>query len=115
MRVILLCGGLFGALVAAAIVWVGVLLYRTEQLVRTAVPRLAALLCPRCGGAIGPGSASAVAASRAEEMRKLREHAGSMLLRRRVDPHWRFRCVACGAALRFDPGAPRSPLTAWDT
>ena len=87
------------------------LLVRTERLVKSAAPRLAALPCPRCGVAIGAAGAAAAAAVRDEELRKLREYARENGLRLRIDPHWRFPCPACGAALKFDPGAGGSPLT----
>ena len=112
--VLLVCAGIFGLLVVALVIaWV-VLMVRTERLVRTAAVRLAAIPCPVCGMAIGTVSATAVAAAREEEMRKLFEQAREKGLRLRVDPHWRFPCPVCGAVLKFDPGeadGPRSPLT----
>ena len=109
--ILLAAAGVVGALVLAAIVAVTVLLVRTERLVERATPRLAALACPRCGVAIGAEGAAAVAAARAVELRKLHAHARENGLRLRIDPHWRFLCRACGAALKFDPGASRGALT----
>jgi len=37
--------------------------------------------------------------------------AGNSPLRLRIDPSWRFLCPACGATLKFDPGASRDALT----
>jgi hypothetical protein len=107
--ILLTAAGVVGALVVAAIVAVIVLLVRTERRVGNAATRLAALACPCCGVAIGPDGATAAAAARAGELRQLHAHAHG--LRLRIDPHWRFLCRACGAALKFDPGARRDPLT----
>jgi predicted RNA-binding Zn-ribbon protein involved in translation (DUF1610 family) len=109
--ILLAAAGVVGALVLAAIIAVTVLLVRTERLVKSAAPRLIALPCPRCGVAIGAAGATAAAAARDEQVRKLREHARENRLLLRIDPHWRFLCPACGAALKFDPGAARDPLT----
>jgi hypothetical protein len=109
--ILLAAAGVVGALVLAAIAAVTVLLVRTERLVKSAAPRLAALPCHRCGVAIGAAGAAAAGAARDEELRGLREHARTHGLRLRIDPHWRFPCPACGAALKFDPGATRAPLT----
>jgi hypothetical protein len=109
--ILLAAAGAVGALVVAAIVAVAVLLVRTERLVESAASRLAALACPCCGVAIGTEGATAAATARAGELRRLHEHARANGLRLRVDPHWRFLCRACGAALKFDPGAGRAPLT----
>ncbi|HEY4394820.1 MAG TPA: hypothetical protein VGP64_12190 [Polyangia bacterium] len=103
--------GVVGALVVAAIVAVTVLLVRTERLVESAATRLGALACPCCGVAIGAAGAAAAATARAGELRALHAHAREQGLRLRVDPHWRFLCRACGAALKFDPGAARGALT----
>ncbi len=110
--ILLAAAGVVGALVAAAIGAVVVLLVRTERLVKSVVPRLAALPCPRCGVAVGGAAAAAIGAARAAEMRKLFEEARARGIRLRVDPCWRFPCPACGAALKLDPGAGRAPLTA---
>jgi hypothetical protein len=109
--ILLAAAGAVGALVVAAIVAVTVLLVRTERLVESAASRLAALACPCCGVAIGADGAAAASAARGGELRKLQEHARENGLRLRIDPHWRFLCRACGAALKFDPGASRGALT----
>ena len=109
--ILLAAAGVVGALVLAAIAAVTVLLVRTERLVKSAPPRLAALPGPRCGVAIGAAGAATVAAARDEELRRLRAHAREHRLLLRIDPHWRFPCPTCGAALKFDPGAAREPLT----
>jgi predicted RNA-binding Zn-ribbon protein involved in translation (DUF1610 family) len=109
--ILLAAAGAVGALLVAAIVAVGVLLVRTERLVKSAAPRLATLPCPSCGVAIGRAAAEAAEAARAEQVRKLRERAREKGAILRVDPHWRFPCPACGAALKFDPGAGREALT----
>jgi|HubBroStandDraft_5_1064220.scaffolds.fasta_scaffold265788_1 predicted RNA-binding Zn-ribbon protein involved in translation (DUF1610 family) len=95
---------LIALLVLLAVLLVMVLLLRTERLIGTAVVRLAVVPCPRCGAVIGAEAATAAAAAKEAEVRKLHEDARNKMLRLRVDPHWRFPCPACGAALRFDPG-----------
>ena len=73
--ILLAVAGVVGVLVTAAIVAVVVLLVRTERLVKSAVPRLAALPCPACGVAIGPATAAAVEAARKAEGQRLWEEA----------------------------------------
>jgi predicted RNA-binding Zn-ribbon protein involved in translation (DUF1610 family) len=101
-----------GVLVNAAIAAVVVVLVRTERLVKSAASRLAALPCPACGVAIGHPTAAAVAAARKAEGQRIWNEAQRKGRRiPRIDPRWRFPCPSCGAALRFDPGAARDPLT----
>lgn len=111
--ILLTVAGVAGALVTAAVAGVVVLLVRTERLVKSAVPRLAILPCPACGAPIGQSAAAAVEAARKEEALRRWEEAKQkgVVLRRRVDPYWRLSCATCGAALKFDPGASRGPLT----
>jgi len=99
----------FAVLVAALMA----LLYRTERLVRTAGARLAIIPCPRCGAVMGPDAAAAEVATREALLRTLRESVEGRILRLRI-PDWRFLCPACGAALTFDPGTSRNPLTLAD-
>jgi predicted RNA-binding Zn-ribbon protein involved in translation (DUF1610 family) len=101
-----------GALVAAGIAAVIVLLVRTQRWIDSAESRLAALPCPGCGAPVGAEAAAAIGAAREAEMRKLFEEARAKGIRLRVDPHWRFPCPACGSALKFDPATTRAPLTA---
>jgi hypothetical protein len=88
------------------------LLMQTERRVRTAVPRLAALACPRCGVAIGAKAAAVIAAARTAAVREIVGDAQARSVRRRIDPRWRLPCPACGAKLQFDPAAARDSLTA---
>jgi predicted RNA-binding Zn-ribbon protein involved in translation (DUF1610 family) len=113
MTIVLWVGGVIAALVAAGVGAVIVMLMRTERLVEIAVPRLASIPCPACGVEIGLATASAVEAERRAEAQRHWEEAKEkgFVLRRRVDPYWRFPCPACGVALKFDPGEPRDALT----
>jgi predicted RNA-binding Zn-ribbon protein involved in translation (DUF1610 family) len=106
MSVLQIIAAVFAVLVAGLVA----LLYRTERLVRTAGLRLAAISCPRCGAVMGPDAAAAEVATREALLRKLRESAGGRMVMFRI-PDWRFVCAACGAALVFDPGTSRNPLT----
>jgi hypothetical protein len=105
--VLMIFAAMVGVPVVATIGVVFALLGRTERLMRSAQPRLAALPCPRCGVAIGADGAAA----HGEMVRKQRELAGAATFRLRIDPYWRLACPACGAALKFDPGSARSRLT----
>ncbi len=109
--VLMIFAAMVGVPVVATIGVVFALLGRTERLMRSAQPRLAALPCLRCGVAIGADGAAATAAAHGEMVRKLRELAGVASLRLRIDPCWRLACPACGAELKFDPGSARARLT----
>jgi hypothetical protein len=109
--VLMILAAMVGVPVVATIGVVFALLGRTEQLMRSARPRLAALPCPRCDVAIGADGAAAAAAAHGEMVRKLRELEGAAPIRLRIDPYWQLACPACGTALRFDPGSARACLT----
>ena len=81
-----------------------------QRLNRTAVERLAGMPCPRCGALIPTETAASARVEWQERTRRAHEHARIHSLRLRIDPLWRFRCTACGAALTFDPSEARPPV-----
>ena len=87
-------------------------LVHAQRMMRRAVPTLAALACPKCGGVVGGEAAARIAERRAEEIRRFHAEARERGAMVRIDPRWRFDCPSCGAALTWDPGARKAPLVA---
>jgi hypothetical protein len=94
----------------AAVVIVALVLVQGQRLQATAVQRLTEMGCPKCGEAISAKTAASARADWDERTRRAHEHARDQKSLVRVDPLWRFRCAACGAALTFDPSSRNPPI-----
>ena len=87
-------------------------LRRVEQRLGTALARLAALACPRCGAVVGAKAAADARAQHDERASRFRESARGNLVRLRIDGSWRFARASCDVELKFDPAAARDALEA---
>jgi len=85
-------------------------LVHAQRTMRRAVPRLAALACPKCGVVVGGEAAARIAERRAEEIGRFHAEARERGVILRIDSRWRFDCPACGVALTFDRGVRNAPL-----
>ena len=95
--------GALGLLLLAGFGWLAVGVARAARLHRTATQRLAAMGCPRCGGAIGVDAAGVARADWLVRVHRAHAQARENERILRIDPCWRFPCPACEAPLVFDP------------